>query len=606
MLEPEKERIDYGQLLSCPEGYKLDIAIGTTYSLDLDALVGISLALGLGASTDSDLMGSEICILEALELTAENVALFCEGGQIHTPNNHSSLYILLEKMVYQVITKKTKGMSHYPSFHPKFWLLRFVSEKNGSSFYRLAIMSRNLTFDQSWDVTFSMEGVRTPGRSDKNVPVSDLINYLLESLPENQSTEEKRRKIKTVLKDMPYVEFKLDCKEFTDFEFIPLGIKRSSGGRYNIKDAQYPLFNKRADELLVITPFLSKGVIRDLNENTCGDRTKNILITRTESLSKLSAEDCGNFSLYTLRDQVIDGESIISDEDSNISKHDIHAKLYMIRKGSRSELYLGSMNASHSAVNGNIEFMIRLISQRRYLDLDKMKAALFTTDAGDSPFTEAELTFCDEPGNSPQLDKYIKEICRCSHHADAERSGDNYRLTLFFDELPELPEDIEMEISPLLLNRKATIANRVVFDNVELKKLSAFYSITVTSDEDSVSRVLKISTEGIPEDREKKLISDIINDKSSFYRYIAFLLGENYVSSYMDAENIVLEENQNGSEIKKPVMLPPIYELMLKKAYTSPERLKAIGRLIDSVADKNVIPEFEELYNTFKKAVKLK
>ena len=46
MLNPNNDRLDYGQILAPPAGYDLDFAVGTTYSLDLDALVGASLALG--------------------------------------------------------------------------------------------------------------------------------------------------------------------------------------------------------------------------------------------------------------------------------------------------------------------------------------------------------------------------------------------------------------------------------------------------------------------------------------------------------------------------------------------------------------------------------
>ena len=85
MLNPNNDRLDYGQVLAPPDGYTLDFAIGTTYSLDLDALVGACIALGLSEETDSDLMKNPICLLEALRATGDKVALFCEGGQIHTP-----------------------------------------------------------------------------------------------------------------------------------------------------------------------------------------------------------------------------------------------------------------------------------------------------------------------------------------------------------------------------------------------------------------------------------------------------------------------------------------------------------------------------------------
>ena len=106
MLNPNNDRLDYGQVLAPPSNYKLDFAIGTTYSLDLDALVGACIALGLAEETDSDLMKNPVCLLEALRATGDKVALFCEGGQIHLPNNVTSLYILLEKMVFPITTTK--------------------------------------------------------------------------------------------------------------------------------------------------------------------------------------------------------------------------------------------------------------------------------------------------------------------------------------------------------------------------------------------------------------------------------------------------------------------------------------------------------------------
>ncbi len=38
MLDMRKDRLNYGRLLECPPGYRLSFALGTTYSLDLEAL----------------------------------------------------------------------------------------------------------------------------------------------------------------------------------------------------------------------------------------------------------------------------------------------------------------------------------------------------------------------------------------------------------------------------------------------------------------------------------------------------------------------------------------------------------------------------------------
>ena len=177
MLNPNNDRLDYGQILAPPAGYYLDFAVGTTYSLDLDALVGASLAMGLSEETDSELMNNPVCLLEALRSTGDKVALFSEGGQIHMPSKVTSLYILLEKMVFSVKTAKHRGLTAYPSFHPKFWLLRFKNSA-GDLLYRVVVLSRNLTFDRSWDITYYMDGKPSHKQNEKNQPVSDFLQYL--------------------------------------------------------------------------------------------------------------------------------------------------------------------------------------------------------------------------------------------------------------------------------------------------------------------------------------------------------------------------------------------------------------------------------------------
>ena len=169
MLNPNNDRLDYGQVLAPPDNYMLDFAIGTTYSLDLDALVGTCISLGLSEETDSDLMKN--------------------------PNNITSLYILLEKMVFQVSTSKRKEITKYPSFHPKFWLLKYVDER-GTPLYRVVVLSRNLTFDRSWDVTFTMDGKVNGRKTLKTSPIVDFVSYLTSNLPSDENAKAKLKKIR--------------------------------------------------------------------------------------------------------------------------------------------------------------------------------------------------------------------------------------------------------------------------------------------------------------------------------------------------------------------------------------------------------------------------
>ena len=603
MLNPNNDRLDYGQVLAPPVNYKLDFAIGTTYSLDLDALVGACIALGLAEETDSDLMKNPVCLLEALRATGDKVALFCEGGQIHLPGNVTSLYILLEKMVFPVTTTKRKGVAKYPSFHPKFWLIRYVDEKN-NYLYRVVILSRNLTFDRSWDVTFCIDGKKASAETAKNNPVGDFISYLIKQLPKTEYAAEKQKKMNAVIRELKNVQFSLDSKEFTDFDFIPFGISNQYDSKQKVL---YTLLEDSFHEVFIMSPFLSSGVIKNFNERSkYMEHAEYVLITRASELGKLKPSDCSNFEIYTMKDAVVDGEGLISEETSDIQKQDIHAKIYMLRKGSDSSLYLGSLNASHNALHGNVEFMIKLHSKNRYLNLTKLKESLFGTDESESPFqltqfNNKQVDEIEEKANA--LDDIIKDINRKALGAVIKENGERFDVSVSFE---PVDSEYEISVSPLLSKKTATIAETVMFTDLELTQLSEFYKISVTDENQTVSRVIMIPTENMPDDREKAVVSSVVNDKKCFYRYIAFLLGDNLVVSALES----MDMNEGGSSASqnhnKPIQLPALYEKMLHTAATNPERFKEIEYLINSISSDGVIPEgFEQLYNTFKKAVKL-
>jgi len=607
MLNPNNDRLDYGQILAPPAGYNLDFAVGTTYSLNLDALVGASLALGLSEETDSELMNNPVCLLEALRSTGDNVALFCEGGQIHMPNRVTPLYILLEKMVFSVKTPKRKGIAAYPSFHPKFWLIRYRNN-DGDLRYRVIVLSRNLTFDRNWDIAYYMDGHVTEDTTDKNEPVCDFLRYLAAQLPNTESGKDKARKIRALIRELPNVIFEPAEKAFYDYEFIPNGVRRASGGVYQFDETD--LFKDTFHEILIISPFLSGGVIRDFNDrNTRSliNDARYMLITREMSLGRLKPEDVSHFQIYTMRDAVIDGETAISDESQEIQKQDIHAKIYMIRKYSSSDLYLGSLNASHNAVYGNIEFMIRLRSKRRYLELDKLAASLFGTekDGSDNPFQEVTLQTAiieeeDEPTKA--LDAVVKEINRSNPSAVVYPEDEEYYSASVHFEACDT-KGYQISIRPLLSRRTEEFSRDVLFTRLTITQLSEFYVIGVSDGEQTVERILIIPTDGLPDDREKQVVSSVVNDRDCFYRYIAFLLGDDSILSMLEINNAGVEADDTMS--RQVYHVPALYEKMLQTAAVNPEKFKGIEYLMKTISEDGIIPEdFKKLYETFKKAVK--
>ena len=608
MLNPNNDRLDYGQILAPPAGYDLDFAVGTTYSLDLDALVGASLALGLSEETDSELMNNPICLLEALRSTGDKVALFCEDGQIHMPNKVTALYILLEKMVFSVKTAKRRGSAKFPAFHPKFWLIRYKN-KNGELMYRIIVLSRNLTFDRSWDVTYYLDGHIVKDPSDKNEPVCDFLRYLLSQLPGVEIGREKAKNIRALIKELPRVAFETEEKMFYDYEFIPNGVKNSvAGGFYSFDKTD--LFQDTFHEILIISPFLSGDTIKDFNDRNKGSLIKDaryMLITREMSLARLKPRDVSNFVIYTMRDQVIDGETAISEGAQEIRKQDIHAKIYMVRKYANTDLYLGSLNASHSGVHTNIEFMIRLRSKNRYLNMDKMTADLLGSekDGSDNPFQEVTLQnaiIVEEDEKEKVLDAVIKAINRSNPSAIIKAEDEeHYVASLFFDACET--KDYRVQVRPLLSMRTEDFGQSIVFGGLTVTQLSEFYVISVSDGEHTVERVLIIPTESMPEDREKQVISKVVSNKDCFYRYIAFLLGDDAILSVLETN--AAEGESHSSVTRQSYHIPPLYEKMLQTAASNPEKFKGIEYLMRTISEDGIIPEdFKKLYETFKKAVK--
>ena len=413
MLNPKKDRLDYGNILSPPNNYQLDFAIGATYSLDLDALVGASISLGLQIENDTELNENPIVLLEALRSTGDKVALFCESGQIKLPNKTTPLYILLEDMVFQVANNNNIKHSRYASFHPKVWLIRYTDKKE--IIYRFIVLSRNLTFDRSWDLSFSMDGTVTDSKKSKNDPLIKFLEFLSDFSTDDVKTD----KIKEIMNELENVEFKLDSDVFEGFDFILNGV----GDEYAIQNHQL-FYSNSLENLLIMSPFLSKDVIIDFN-NRKNPNSKAVLITRLNSLSPLKDEKLDNFEFYALKDEVIDGESLLSEE--SFQKQDIHAKMYIVEKRSYVDLYLGSLNASHNALFGNVEFMIKLWAKKRRFNIKKILKEIFN-DGKDNPFQLVNMdTIKSDPkdDDANDLNLIVKDIVRLNSSAKVISKNDS-------------------------------------------------------------------------------------------------------------------------------------------------------------------------------------
>lgn len=612
MFRPDSncDRTDYNIILMPPDGYKLDKAIGTTYSLDLEALTAVAICLGLSEETDSKLMQNPISMLNALQKVSDKIILFCEAGQIKAPLKPTALSILLEKMVVEVALPKDRQLGRYPAFHPKTWVLSYVN-KDGDKKYRFVVMSRNLTFDRSWDVSFSMDSSRMVRQKKKTKPIINFLDFLSGSVSNNvKDAGKKRTLIRNMQVELADVSFSLDSKEFGEnFEILPLGIGKNA---YQMsEDVLFSTDRNSADstfhELVVMSPFLSESVIADFNiaERGLSD-SKRTLITRRSELSKLKEMDTDNFTIYVLKDEIVDGEDAISDVMTDKMKQDIHAKIYIRRKYADVDLYLGSMNASYSAINKNVEMMLWLGTKNKYLNGEKFLKDIFCGPADDVKNPFEKVTVMDavqdiDGDNKNALEQKIKELCRAKRKATiTEDNYGKYKVTV---EFPGVTSDKTIMVSPFHSKQEHTLCEKIEFTELEILQLSEFYELTAKEGEDEIHRIIMIPTIGFPEDRESAVVNSIVKDRASFVEYIAFVLGDDYLASMLEKKQI----GESGIFQHSNDAMPVLYEKMLKTSVEEPERFRDIGYVLKMVTDKEIIPdEFRELYDTFCNTLKIR
>lgn len=509
MFRPDsnRDRTDYSGILMPPDGYRLDRAVGTTYSLDLEALTAVAICLGLSEETDSKLMQNPIGMLNALQKVSDKIVLFCEAGQIKVPTKPTALSILLEKMVVEVALPKDRQLGRYPAFHPKTWILAYVNAE-GDKKYRFVVMSRNLTFDRSWDISFAMDSSKNVRQKKKTQPICDFLDYLVTNVHNTSNNAGKKRNlIRGLCADIKDVSFSLDSKIFgEDFEVLPLGIGKNA---YRMQEdilfcKERGNANSTFNELVVMSPFLSESVIADFNltDRALSD-CKRTLVTRRSELGKLKASDVDNFTIYALKDEIIDGEEEISDELADKKKQDIHAKIYLRRKYSDVDLYLGSMNASYSAINKNVEMMLWLGTKNMYLNGDK---------------------FLEEQTLSEHIEFSELEILQLSEFYEiTARSGDDTIRRIIMIPTSGFPDDRESAAVNSVVKDRASFVEYIAFvlgddyvaSMLEGKQMgeSGFFANSSDAMPALYEKMLKTSVEGPERIKDIGYVLKMVTDK---------------------------------------------------------------------------------------------
>ncbi len=340
MLNFKDDRLDYGKLLNPPEGFKLDRAVATTYSLDLITLLSIPVALFYKKNLDGKITEDRLDIFDAIQKSSETISVYCQKGKIKVPAEYNRMLTFVEDSVIEILPD-----TNFKSFHPKIWVIRYKNVKK-EILYRVLVLSRNLTFDRSYDIAFSLEGFVGTKPIAKSLPLGDYLTHLTKSGKFKDSD--------AFIKDLSFVDF-LVSEPFLDFKFHPMGFDTYKN----------PLQNQHWKDLIIISPFLHKDTLNKLPANISG---KKILISRKEELDKIHKDVLDQYKTYCFSEYIVDGESAeyegeaVSDEvNDETMPQNLHAKIYIGNDGKgKTQWYLGSANCSKPAMETNEEFLIGL------------------------------------------------------------------------------------------------------------------------------------------------------------------------------------------------------------------------------------------------------
>lgn len=571
------------------EGYEVDFAVMTTYSLDFQSLLSVPFALGQIETYDGAANVPPHILLERVNKSADKFVVFYNAGCIPEPEKASKVYALLAKSVVQI--KMPKQEDSFINFHPKVWVVKERDKETGKKTrIKVVVLSRNLTLSQDIDVVCELTGaveVDSP-ENEKHKPLADFIKWLAEK---SQSSKQVN-KILQVANDVLHVsKFDLDGSDFCDYDFFPMGICGGDG-----KECLDEI-TSNAKGLMVVSPFIDIKTLERLS-NCCKSGAKT-LITRHNSLT------ANVFKLFPQADNggVYVPKEGLQDSEEWEKRLDLHEKVYFVSNDNGNFLYLGSTNASNNGFYRNVEFILRLKFAPYKMSYDKFRAELIN-DSKDCMFCEVSCANDETQEVDPKSNDELtlrKAIAQITGAEVSSVPGGGYSVLIETDGRANLVQGVTLY--PLgCKGREMKLGRSLSFDGLHLDELTEFYVITLGN----LRRVIKIETKGLPVgDRDDAIFRSLIDSRPKFEQYVAMLISDN---PELDLANASCWDDDNGALASDAgyanIPSTALYEIMVKAAYANRD-LTDVKELIDKLADdkNDIVPkEFKNLCDVCQQA----
>ena len=577
-----------------------DEAIATTFSMDPALLLEAPVFLALMAAdgqTDPD----PLAVLEAIRRYSKRITVYVQRGRIQVPQiaKPNPLFGFLEDMVVEV-TAPGGGV-----FHPKVWAIRFVSPDQSSSMYRLVVLTRNMTTDQSWDLSLQLEGALAGRKTKLNKPLAHFFN-MLPGLATGSVEAGRVEQALRFAEAFHRVQWELP-DGFDELAFYLPGIQGF--------DWEPPA----ADRMAIISPFCSDLVLRTLAKQSKG---ADALISRPESLSALKRETLALFTHCLHLDEAAETED---GEEDDTTEHPLatglHAKVYLFETRYYSDythVIMGSANATNAALNAekNIEILVGLVGKRsnvggidELLGADGLGEYLVEFDTTREAVIDAvrrDAEECVERARSSLCEAALSIEC-------SPGSKEGLWALVLTGSIPSLDGIVSASAWPITVTRDFSV-NIVGSDSPVRIKLGEFSASSVTgliafefitNHPDVKARfVLNLPVTGVPGERDAAILQTVISNQDGFIRYLLLLLGDD-TSSGLDPGSGAgwakwLARLAAGEDI-------PLLEELTRTYSRHPERLSEISGLVRDLSrgsQNGIIPEdFLSLWTVFESAI---
>lgn len=511
MLAPDARQVAV-ELLRPPPGAQLDFAVLTTYTLDLDTLLALPLAVL--ARTDAgldDTLDDPLLVLEAIRATGERMHVFCDCTGIAVPAKGRSLYAMLEGSVHPV---RAPGGG---VFHPKVWVARFV-DGVGQPLIRVAVLSRNLTFDASWDIAFATDGQPQSGRTVRqSAPLAELLRELPGlALAATPVSDRLRQDIATLAAEVERTAFRAPEGFDAPPTFHALGLAGARKSWVPFKDGW---------RVLAIAPFVNVTALDVLKNANTGPRC---LVSRQECLDALPEA-----ALATWTDVWVlaDGAEAEAVDGARSGPTGLHAKVIAVEHGWDVTWFVGSANLTAAAFRGhNVELMVSITGRKgrpggktgvgidRFVEgkfLDKCCTRYVRRPQPDG--TEAALA-------KARLEAALQQIAQADLRIVCTSAGGDWRWALQ-GVLPAIP-DVEVAVWPASLAESHALAAPTALSWVlPSQLLTAFSAFRLrTPGADDARFVLKLPHDGMPEDRVAQVLRALVDTPDRLLRFLKALL----------------------------------------------------------------------------------